>query len=93
MQYFLMYKKTICHLAMSICLLLGAVLLDTSIDSMALANNSKEQQKAMKIAEKLTQGKALKSKLSAQGGKKGYKVRILKDGKISHTFIGLEKLK
>ena len=49
-------------------------------------------QKAMKVAEGKTQGKAVSSKFMQQGGKKGYKVRILKGGKISHIFISLDQV-
>ncbi len=49
-------------------------------------------QKAMKLAESQTQGKAVSSKFMQQGNTKGYKVRILKDGKISHVFISLNQV-
>ena len=83
----------IVHLVLSVILLLGTALLDTTTDSIAMANNGQASQKAMKLAEKQTNGKALKTQYFEQGNKKGYKVRILKEGKISHVFIGLNRLK
>jgi len=93
MQYFLICKKLTIYSIMSVILLLGAALLDTTTDSTALAKNGQSSQKAMKLAEQQTNGKALKTKYFEKGNKKGYKVRILKEGKISHVFISLNKLK
>ena len=93
MQYFIVYKKITVHFALSVILLLGTALLDTTTGSIVMANNGQASQKAMKLAEKQTNGKALKTKYFEQGNKKGYKVRILKEGKISHVFIGLNRLK
>lgn len=61
--------------------------------SPTFAEQAGASQKAMKIAEQQTQGKAVNTKYFEQGDKKGYKVRILKDGKVSHIFINLSQLK
>ncbi len=58
----------------------------------AQAAEANASQKAMKMAESQTQGKAVSSKFMQQGKKKGYKVRILKGSKISHVFISLEQV-
>ncbi len=92
MQYFLVYKKITLHLVMSVIFLLSTALLDTTSNFVALAKSNQASQKAMRLAEKQTKGKALKTKYFEQGNKKGYKVRILKEGKVSHIFIDLNKL-
>lgn len=56
------------------------------------AADANASQKAMKIAESQTQGKAVSTKFVQEGGREGYKVRILKDGKISHIFISLSQV-
>ena len=61
-----------------------------SVEVMAASGNDSQQ--AMKIAEQQTKGKAVSSKFIQQGEKKGYKVRILKGGKVSHIFISLKQL-
>ena len=58
----------------------------------AQAAEGNVNQKAMKIAESQTQGKAVSSKFVQQGNQKGYKVRILKDGEISHIFISIDQV-
>lgn len=58
----------------------------------AQAAEGNASQKAMKLAESQTQGKAVSSKFMQQGSAKGYKVRILKGGKISHIFISLDQV-
>ena len=61
--------------------------------SPAFSQQVSASQKAMKMAEQQTQGKAVKTQYFDQGNKKGYKVRILKDGKVSHVFISLARIK
>lgn len=61
--------------------------------SPVFAQQASASQKAMKIAEQQTQGKAVKTKYFESGNKKGYKVRILKNGNVSHVFISLAQLK
>ncbi len=72
-------------------LLLGVLSMSfMSADIMASGGNNSQQ--AMKVAEQQTKGKAVSSKFIQQGEKKGYKVRILKGGKVSHVFISLTQL-
>jgi len=52
-----------------------------------------ENQKAMYIAEERSKGKAIGAKLVQKGNRKGYRVRILKNGKITHLFIPLIQLR
>ena len=75
-----------------IALIFGVTLFMFS-SSPTFAEQANASQKAMKIAEQQTQGKAVNTKYFEQGGQKGYKVRILKDGKVSHIFISLSQLK
>ena len=56
------------------------------------AEELNDSQKAMKLAETQTDGKAVSSKYVQEGDKTGYKVRILKDGNVSHVFISLDSI-
>jgi len=57
------------------------------MSSSAFALVKTDNQKAMDAAEKQTNGKAIGAKFLQKGEKKGYKVRIFKEGKVSHVFI------
>lgn len=81
-------KKVIANIIISLHLLLVAM-----HAPMAFAQSADASQKAMKYAEKRTNGKAIKTQYFANAKKKGYKVRVLKDGKVSHVFIRLSELK
>ena len=62
------------------------------ISSQTFAAKMNDSQKAMNIAESITKGKAIGAKLIQKGDQKGYKVRIMKQGKVSHVFISLQQL-
>lgn len=49
--------------------------------------------KAMNIAENATGGQALGVRFVDKPNRKGYRVRILKNGKVSHIFIALRELR
>jgi len=72
------------------------ILLQIVVFSLPVLNANAQElnpsQKAMKIAESQTNGKAVGSKYVQEGKKIGYKVRILKDGKVSHVFVAIEKV-
>lgn len=62
------------------------------VGSSAYAQSANSSQKAMKLAESQTKGKAVNTKFVDKDGKQGYKVRILKDGKVSHVYISLQQI-
>lgn len=57
------------------------------------AKNMNSAEQAMNIAESSTGGKALGARYVDKGSKKGYRVRIIKNGKVRHMFVPLRKLR
>jgi hypothetical protein len=77
---------------MSTCRHITFLLLLLFCSNNASAAEMNDSQKAMQVAENTTQGKAIGAKFIQKGKLKGYKVRIMKDGKISHVFVSLQQL-
>ena len=80
--------KTINSLVLTLVVTISVMLMADPVVAFSKTDN----QKAMEYAEQQSDGKAIGAKFITKGKKKGYKVRIIKDGKISHLFIALEQL-
>lgn len=57
------------------------------------AGSPQAKQRAMQIAEQRTNGKSLGARFINSEGKRGYRVRVFKDGKVRHVFIPLAALR
>jgi len=56
------------------------------------ASDSRFKAIAMQIAEQQTQGKAVRAQYKETANKSGFRVRLLKKGKVIHTFISMQRI-
>jgi len=57
-----------------------------------LASDGRSKAIAMQIAEQQTQGKAVRAQYKETANKSGFRVRLLKNGKVIHTFISMQRI-
>lgn len=57
-----------------------------------LASDGRSKALAIQIAESQTRGKAVRAKYIQTAEKSGFNVRLLKDGKVIHTFISMQRI-
>lgn len=58
----------------------------------SLASDGRSKAIAMQIAEQQTQGKAVRAQYRETSNKAGFRVRLLKNGKVIHTFISMQRI-
>lgn len=86
----MLYMKNATSMIVKLMLLLAVCFL--LVSNVAWSFSKTDNQKAMEFAEQQSNGKAIGAKFIQKGNKQGYKVRIIKDGKVRHLFIALEQL-
>ena len=76
---------------MLVTILLLTGILSASQPVVASDENSKAI--AMQLAEQQTNAKAVRAKFKKTANSSGFRVRLMKDGKVIHTFIPMQRIK
>lgn len=84
------WKKNILTACLASTLLLLAINASPVIAADALGAQAKAQ--AMQMAERETQGKSISARFIQTEKRRGFRVRVLKDGKVKHVFIAASRL-
>lgn len=58
-----------------------------------LASDGRSKSIAMQIAEQETNAKAVRAKYKEAAGNSGFRVRLMKDGKVIHKFVSMKRIK
>ena len=82
-------NKFTLKIVISITLLMASVM---CLTQPAFASDGQSKQIAMQIAEKQTKGKAVRAQYKEMADKSGFRVRLLKEGKVIHTFVSMQQI-
>lgn len=69
------------------------IIYSLSLSQAVHASDGKSKAVAIQIAEQQTKGKAVRAQFKDAGKQSGFRVRLMKEGKVIHKFVSMQQIK